>query len=83
MYEQMKPGEAATIFNDLDMQVLVKVAGGMNPRKMAPILAKMTSVRAQALTLALAAIEPEPTVAVVTPPVGPQDLSALPQIVGQ
>ena len=83
MYEQMKPGEAAAIFNDLDMQVLVKVAGGMNPRKMAPILAKMTSTRAQALTLALAAIEPEPTVAIATPPAGPQDLSALPQIVGQ
>jgi flagellar motility protein MotE (MotC chaperone) len=82
MYEQMKPSEAANIFNDLDMQVLVKVAGGMNPRKMAPILAKMNSVRAQQLTLALAAIPPEPNVADVAP-AGPQDLSQLPQIVGQ
>lgn len=84
MYEQMKPGEAAAIFNELDMQVLVKVAGGMNPRKMAPILAKMNATRAQQLTLALAAIDPEPAaVAPAAAPGAPQDLSALPQIVGQ
>ena len=51
----------------------------MNPRKMAPILAKMSSARAQQLTLALAAVEPEP--ALTAPPV--ENLAALPQIVGQ
>jgi len=79
MYETMKPTEAAAIFNDLDMQVLVRVARGMNPRKMAPVLAKMSSARAQQLTLALAAIEPEPSIL----PEPLEDLAALPQIVGQ
>lgn len=79
MYQTMKPTEAAVIFNDLDMQVLVRVAQGMNPRKMAPILAKMTSARAQQLTLALAAVEPAPAVT----PTPTEDLAALPQIVGQ
>jgi flagellar motility protein MotE (MotC chaperone) len=79
MYETMKPGEAATIFNDLDMNVLARVARGMNPRKLAPVLAKMTSARAQQLTLALAAVEPEPSL--TTAP--GENLAALPQIVGQ
>lgn len=79
MYEQMKPADAAAIFNELDLEVLLKVARGMNPRKMSPIMAKMTTARAQALTLALAAVEPQP--AAVTPRV--EDLASLPQIVGE
>lgn len=79
MYQTMKPSEAAVIFNDLDMRVLVKVAQGMNPRKMAPILAKMSSARAQQLTLALAAVVPAPS----PTPAPTEDLAALPQIVGQ
>ena len=51
----------------------------MNPRKMAPILAKMSSARAQQLTLALAAVEPEP----VARRAAGENLAALPQIVGQ
>lgn len=54
MYEAMRPADAATIFNNLDMKVLVAVAKSMNPRKMAPILGKMDPSRAQALTVALA-----------------------------
>lgn len=81
MYEQMKPAEAALIFNDLDMQVLLKVAQGMNPRKMSAILARMSSARAQQLTLALAAVDPAVPSAPTVP--GEQNLAALPQIVGQ
>jgi len=81
MYETMKPKEAASVFNTLDMEVLLKVARSMNPRKMAPIMAKMDTKRAEELTVRLAAIQPEPTVAEATPT--GQDISALPQIVGQ
>ena len=41
MYETMKPKDAANIFNELDMEVLLRVAKTMSPRKMAPILAEM------------------------------------------
>lgn len=81
MYENMKPKEAASVFNTLDMEVLLKVARSMNTRKMAPIMAKMDTKRAEELTVRLAAIQPEPTVAQATPT--GQDISALPQIVGQ
>lgn len=77
MYETMKPQEAAAIFNGLDIAVLARVAKAMSPRKMAPILAKMTSARAQELTTRLAAIDTE--VAAAAPAADP---NALPQIVG-
>lgn len=78
MYENMKPKEAARIFNELDMRVLVRLAKAMNARKMAPIMASMDTKRAQQLSADLAASElkGEPSVA-------PEDLSSLPQIVGQ
>lgn len=78
MYETMKPGAAADIFNNLDMEVLLRVSRSMNPRKMAPVLAKMATGRAQELTLMLAASEPEPA---LEEPL--DDLTDLPQIVGQ
>lgn len=78
MYETMKPKEAATIFNALDMPVLLRVARAMNPRKMAPILAKMDPMRAKTLTAGLAADEVEPSLDVAV-----EDLTSLPQIVGQ
>jgi flagellar motility protein MotE (MotC chaperone) len=81
MYENMKPKEAASVFNTLDMEVLLKVARSMNTRKMAPIMAKMDTKRAEELTVRLAAIQREPTVAQATPT--GQDISGLPQIVGQ
>jgi flagellar motility protein MotE (MotC chaperone) len=77
MYETMKPQEAAAIFNGLDMAVLARVAKAMSPRKMAPILAKMTSARAQELTTRLAAADTQ--VATAVPAADP---NALPQIVG-
>jgi flagellar motility protein MotE (MotC chaperone) len=81
MYETMKPKDAAAVFNTLDMEVLLRVARNMNPRKMAPIMAKMETARAEELTVQLAAIEPEPSVA-KDAPTG-QDITALPQIVAQ
>lgn len=79
MYETMKPKEAATIFNTLDNDILLRVARAMSPRKMAPILARMEPLKAKTLTAGLARQEAEPTVA----PGTVEDLASLPQIVGQ
>ncbi|WP_224702861.1 MotE family protein [Devosia aquimaris] len=78
MYETMKPKDAANIFNNLDMDVLLRVAKTMSPRKMAPILAVMDTQRAQELTVKMAALADTPADQMT-----PQDLAALPQIVGQ
>ena len=78
MYETMKPKDAALIFNNLDMDVLLRVAKTMSPRKMAPILAVMDTARAQELTVKMAALADKPATEMT-----PDDLAALPQIVGQ
>jgi flagellar motility protein MotE (MotC chaperone) len=78
MYEAMKPRDAARIFNELEMEVLLRVAKSMSPRKMAPILAEMAAPRAQELTVRMAALADMPATAMT-----PDDLAALPQIVGQ
>ncbi len=78
MYEAMKPRDAALIFNNLDMEVLLRVAKTMSPRKMAPILAEMDPARAQELTVKMAAIADQPAAEMTE-----DDLAALPQIVGQ
>ncbi|RMH45739.1 MAG: hypothetical protein D6688_05820 [Alphaproteobacteria bacterium] len=49
-YENMKPDEAANIMNDLDIEVVIMVLGTMKPRAAAPILAKMSPVRARAVS---------------------------------
>ncbi len=54
IYEAMKPKEAARIFNNLDMVVLLDVIERMKERKTAPILARMSPDRANAVTLELA-----------------------------
>ena len=79
MYEQMKPKQAAAIFDTLDLTVLLRVAKAMNPRKMAPILAVMSAAPAEALTTALATAQPDLTVPAGTS----ENLAALPQIVGK
>ncbi|HEY0033551.1 MAG TPA: hypothetical protein VGB81_09820 [Devosia sp.] len=78
MYETMKPKDAAAIFNNLNMEVLLRVAKTMSPRKMAPILAVMDTARAQELTVKMAALAEQPAAEMT-----PDDLAALPQIVGQ
>jgi flagellar motility protein MotE (MotC chaperone) len=55
MYENMKPKEAARIFDTLDMDILLSVVEQMRGRKMAPILASMNPEVAQRLTVELAA----------------------------
>lgn len=54
IYENMKPKEAATIFNTLDMDVLLNVIGRMNERKSSPILAAMDPEKARIVTIRLA-----------------------------
>ncbi len=78
MYETMKPKEAAAIFNQLDMPVLLRVASAMSPRKMAPIMAKMEPQKAKDLTAGMTVEQPEPTI-----DLGEENLAGLPQIVGQ
>ena len=53
-YEDMRPRDAATIFNDLDNAVLIQVLDRMKDAKAAPILAAMTPERARAATSQLA-----------------------------
>ena len=54
MYEAMKPREAATIFNDLEMPVLLQVVDRMKEAKAAPVLAAMQPDKARDLTARLA-----------------------------
>lgn len=54
IYSNMDAEDAARIFEDLDMKVLLKVIDRMNERRTAPILAEMQAAKAQALTLELA-----------------------------
>ncbi|MDB5527830.1 MAG: hypothetical protein JWR51_933 [Devosia sp.] len=78
LYQNMKPKDAAVIFNTLDIEVLLRVAKLMNPRKMSPILAAMDPTRAQELTVRMAALSDQPP-----EQMSPDALAALPQIVGQ
>jgi len=54
LYEAMKPREAATIFNDLEMPVLLQVIDRMKEAKAAPVLASMQPDKARELTAKLA-----------------------------
>ncbi len=49
-YKNMKPAEAAGLMNEMDIEVTIMVLGTMSPRTAAPILAKMTPVRARAVS---------------------------------
>ena len=54
MYETMKPRDAARVFDRLNLDTLVPIVMGMNPRKMAEVLALMGPEPAEKLTVALA-----------------------------
>lgn len=54
IYESMKPKDAARIFEELDMAVLLPVVQRMKERKTAPILAKMDPAKAKEITTELA-----------------------------
>jgi len=60
MYENMKPKDAARIFDRLSLPILLKVVRQMKPRKMADILAKMSPEAAERLTVAIASRSTEP-----------------------
>lgn len=54
VYENMKPKDAARIFDTLDIDILVDVMSNMSERKMSPILAAMNPERARTVTIMLA-----------------------------
>lgn len=54
MYENMKPKDAARVFDRLDLKILVEVSTQINPRRMSDILAQMSSEAAERLTVELA-----------------------------
>ena len=54
VYEKMKPKDAARIWNDLDMDILLQVALGMREANTAAVLSQMLPDRARALTAELA-----------------------------
>jgi len=53
-YENMKPGDAAKIFNKLDRTIMLTVASRMKPAKIGALMAAMEPQRAQELTVLLA-----------------------------
>lgn len=53
IYGAMKPKDAARIFNDLDMPILITVVESMKENKVAPILSQMDAAIATAVTEAL------------------------------
>lgn len=54
IYSGMKPKDAAAIFNELDIGILLQVVGRMSERKSAPVMASMNIKKAQKLTVLLA-----------------------------
>ena len=54
MYESMKPKDAAEVFDRMPLDVLVDLVKMMKPRKVAPIVARMTPEVAERLTVAIA-----------------------------
>ncbi len=54
IYESMKPDEAAAIFNEMEMPILLDVIGKMSERKVAPVLANMSPKKAKDVTQELA-----------------------------
>jgi flagellar motility protein MotE (MotC chaperone) len=54
LYEQMKPKDAARIFEKLDMSVQLAVATRMKEQRMAAIMASMSPDSARALTMEMA-----------------------------
>ncbi|NGM18801.1 hypothetical protein G3576_02165 [Roseomonas stagni] len=63
LYEGMRPRDAATIFDELEMPVLVRIVDRMREAKASPVLGAMRPERARLLTAELARMRAErPTV---------------------
>jgi flagellar motility protein MotE (MotC chaperone) len=54
MYENMRPKDAAKIFDRLDLKIQVDLVAQMNPRKMSDILGQMSPEAAERLTTEIA-----------------------------
>ncbi len=79
IYEEMKPKEAATIFNTLDMDVLMAVIGRMSEkdqRKVGPILAAMDPDKARLVTIRLMQQRELPAAAAIKKEAQQQGLAA-------
>ena len=50
IYENMKPKDAAKVFDQLEMPILLEIVAQMNERRVSPILAKMNAARAKEMT---------------------------------
>jgi flagellar motility protein MotE (MotC chaperone) len=70
-YENMKPRDAATIFNDLDMAVLLQVVDRMKEAKAAPVLAAMQPDKARQVTSGLAEMRAKANAMAADPPPTP------------
>ena len=53
LYENMKPKDAARIFEELDLDTLLLVAERMNERKLAPVMSSMDPAKAKDVTVRL------------------------------
>ena len=60
IYENMKPKDAARIFEELDLDTLLLVAERMKERKLAPVMAQMNSTKAKDVTVKLATLRSLP-----------------------
>jgi flagellar motility protein MotE (MotC chaperone) len=63
VYETMKPRDAAVIFNDLQMTVLLPLVDRMKDSKAAPVLAAMNPDKAREVTTGLAQMRTHPATA--------------------
>jgi flagellar motility protein MotE (MotC chaperone) len=54
IYENMKPKDAARIFDEMEMEIMLDVVDLMSERKVAPIFANMNPIKAKDLTIDLA-----------------------------
>ncbi len=58
IYETMKPKDAAKIFNELEMPVLLRVVSNMKEVKVAPVIASMDPAKARELSIELSKQKP-------------------------
>ncbi len=62
IYENMKPQDAARIFEELELDTLLEVAERMKERKLAPVMAKMDPEKAREMTVELRRLRELPKV---------------------
>ena len=67
LYEAMKPKDAATIFNDLQMPVLLQVLDRMKDAKAAAVMAAMAPEKARDVTAELAQLRTGRTATQMSP----------------